>query len=123
MALDSLYKFREVKKPTEVNHQQSVKDLKKLVDSLPTMDMDQAWVKENENIENNFSTSTQKNEDEQKLDDILANFKRIRESNNNMRSQMRKQQLSPLQQFQETRQWFDSMSGGKSYERRNEKCL
>lgn len=114
MALDSLYKFREVKKPIEVKHQQSVKDLKKLVDSLPTMDMDQEWVKEHEAKENSFSAPSQKSEDEQAIDDILANFKRIRESNNNMRSQMRKQQLSHLQQFQETRQWFDSMSGGKS---------
>lgn len=114
MALDSIYKFREVKKPTEVKPQQSVQDLKKLVDSLPALDIDQAWVKENESKENDFSTSTQKSEDEQKLDDILANFKRIRESNNNMRSQMRNQQLSPLQQLQETQQWLDSMSGGKS---------
>ena len=114
MALDSIYKFREVKKPTEVKIQQSVQDLKKIVDSLPALDIDQAWVKENESKENDFSTSTQKSEDEQKLDDILANFKRIRESNNNMRSQMRNQQLSPLQQLQEAQQWLDSMSGGKS---------
>lgn len=114
MSLDSVYKFREVKKPTEVKSQQSVQDLKKLVDSLPTMDMDQAWIKENESKENRYSDPTQKSEDEQKLDNILANFKRIRESNNNMRSQMRKQQLSSLQQLQETQQWLDSMSGGKS---------
>ena len=31
-----------------------------------------------------------------------------------MRSQMRKQQLTPLQQFQETKQWVDSMTGGKT---------
>lgn len=114
MALDSIYKFREVKKPTEVKPQQSVQDLKKLVDSLPAMDIDQAWVKENESKENNFSTPTQKTADEQAIDDILANFKRIRESNNNMRSQMRRQQLTPLQQIQETQQWVDGMTGGKS---------
>ena len=88
--------------------------MKKLIDSLPTMDMDQEWVKEHEAKENSFSTPTQKTEDEQAIDDILAKFKKIRESNNNMRAQMRKQQLSPLQQFQETQQWVDSMTGGKS---------
>lgn len=114
MALDSIYKNREVKKPTEIKPQQEVKDIKRLIDSLPTMDMDQEWVKEHETKENDFSTPTQKSEDEQAIDDILAKFKRIRESNNNMRSQMRKQQLTPLQQFQETQQWVDSMTGGKS---------
>lgn len=114
MALDSIYKFREVKKTVEVKPQHDVKDMKKLIDSLPTMDMDQEWVKEHEAKENSFSTPTQKTEDEQAIDDILAKFKKIRESNNNMRAQMRKQQLSPLQQFQETQQWVDSMTGGKS---------
>lgn len=114
MALDSIYKFREVKNPAEVKTHHDVKDMKRLIDSLPTMDMDQEWVKEHETKENNFSTPTQKNEDEQAIDDILAKFKRIRESNNNMRSQMRKQQVTPLQQFQETKEWFDSMTGGKS---------
>ena len=114
MALDSIYKFREVKKPVEVKSQHDVKDMKRLIDSLPTMDMDQEWVKEHETKENNFSTPTLKNEDEQAIDDILAEFKRIRESNNNMRSQMRKQQLTPLQQFQKTQEWVDSMTGGKS---------
>ena len=114
MALDSIYKFREVKKTTEVKPQHDVRDMKKLIDSLPTMDMDQEWVKEHEAKENNFSTPTQKNEDEQVIDDIRARFKRSRESNNKMRSQMRKQQLTPLQQFQETKQWVDSMTGGKT---------
>ena len=114
MALDSIHKFREVKKPVEVKPQHDVKDMKKLIDSLPTMDMDQEWVKEHEAKENSFSTPTQKTEDEQAIDDILAKFKKIRESNNNMRAQMRKQQLSPLQQFQEIQQWVDSMTGGKS---------
>lgn len=114
MALDSTYKFREVKKAPEVKPQYEIKNMKKLIDSLPTMDMDQEWIKEQEKKENYFSTPTQKSEDEQTIDDILARFKKIRESNNSMRSQMRKQQLSPLQQFQETQQWIDSMTGGKS---------
>ena len=76
--------------------------------------MDQEWVKEHEAKENNFSTPTQKTEDEQAIDDIPAKFKKIRESNNNMRSQMRKQQLTPLQQFQQTQQYVDNMIGGKS---------
>ena len=49
--------------------------MKKLIDSLPTMDMDQEWVKEHEAKENSFSTPTQKTEDEQAIDDILAKFK------------------------------------------------
>lgn len=114
MALDSTYKFREVKKATEVKPQYEIKNMKKLIDSLPTMDMDQEWIKKQGKKENYFSTSTQKSEDEQTIDDILARFNKIRESNNSMRSQMRKQQLSPLQQFQETQQWIDSMTGGKS---------
>lgn len=114
MALDSIYKNREVKKQTEIKPQHDVKNMKRLIDLLPTMDMDQEWVKEHETKENNFSTPTQKSEDEQAIDGILAKFKRIRESNNNMRSQMRKQQLTPLQQFQEIQQWVDSMTGGKS---------
>lgn len=114
MALDSTYKFREVKKPTEVKRRYEIENMKKLIDSLPTMDMDQEWVKKQETKENSFSTPTQKSEDEQTIDDILARFKKIRESNNSMRSQMRKQQLFPLQQFQETQQWIDSMTGGKS---------
>ena len=88
--------------------------MKRLIDSLPTMDMDQEWVKEHETKENIFSPPTQKSEDEQAIDDILAKFKRIRESNNNMRSQLRKQQLSPLQQLYETQQRFDDTLGGKS---------
>ena len=118
MALDSIYKFKEIKKTPEVKKETDYKkmgqELKQMTASLMAGELDQKWVKENESKENDFSTSTQKSEDEQKLDDILANFKRIRESNNNMRSQMRNQQLSPLQQLQETQQWLDSMSGGKS---------
>ena len=48
MALDSIYKFREVKNPAEVKTHHDVKDMKRLIDSLPTMDMDQEWVKEHE---------------------------------------------------------------------------
>ena len=114
MALDSIYNFREVKKVAEVKPQQSVQNMKILINSLRTMDMDQEWIKENESKENRYSAPSQKSEDEQKLDDILATFKRIRESNNNMKSQLRKQQLSPLQKLQETQQWVNSMSGGKS---------
>ena len=40
MALDSIYKFREVKKTTEVKTQNDVREKKKLIDSLPTMEMD-----------------------------------------------------------------------------------
>ena len=114
MALDSIYKFREVKNPAEVKPHHDIENMKRLIDSLPTMDMDQEWVKEHETKENSFSPPTQKSDDEQAIDDILAKFKKIRESNNNMRSQMRKQQLTPLQQFQQTQQYVDNMIGGKS---------
>ncbi len=112
MALDSIYRVKEVNKPVEIEPLQSNQDMKKLFDSLPTNDIDQQWIKEHEANENVFST--QKTDDEQTIDDILANFERIRESNNNMRSQKRNQQLNLEQQLQETQQWLDSMSGGKS---------
>ena len=118
MALDSIYKFKEIKKTSEVKKETDYKkmsqELKQMTASLMAGELDQEWVKEHEAKENSFSPPTQKSDDEQAIDDILAKFKKIRESNNNMRSQMRKQQLSPLQQYQETQQLVDSMSGGKS---------
>lgn len=118
MALDSMYKFKEIKKipeeKKETDYKKMSQELKQMTASLMAGELDQQWIKENESKENRYSAPTQKSEDDQKLDDILANFKRIRESNNNMRSQLRKQQLSPLQQLQETQQWLNSMSGGKS---------
>lgn len=118
MALDSMYKFKEITKipeeKKETDYKKMSQELKQMTASLIAGELDQQWIKENENKENSFSTPTQKSEDEQTIDDILARFKKIRESNNSMRSQMRKQQLSPLQQFQETQQWIDSMTGGKS---------
>ncbi len=118
MALDSIYKFREIKKTPEVKKETDYKkmgqELKQMTASLMAGELDQKWVKENESKENSFSTPTPKSEEEQQLDEILANFKRFRESNNKMRSQLRKQQLSQLQQLHETQQWVDSMSGGKS---------
>ena len=116
--IDSMYKFKEIKKIPEekkkTDYKKMSQELKQMTASLIAGELDQQWIKENENKENSFSTPTQKSEDEQTIDDILARFKKIRESNNSMRSQMRKQQLSPLQQFQETQQWIDSMTGGKS---------
>ena len=122
MALDSIYRIRENKEiketPQEEYNYQNSKSLldtiNDILDRQETGDLDQQWVKENEGKENSFSTPSPKSEEEQQIDDILATFKKIRESNNNMRSQMRKQQLTPLQQLQETKEWFDSMTGGKS---------
>lgn len=118
MALDSMYKFKEIKKipeeKKETDYKKMSQELKQMTASLMAGELDQQWIKENENKENSFSTPAPKSEEEQQLDDILAKFKKIRESNNNMRSQMRKQQLTPLQQFQQTQQYVDNMIGGKS---------
>lgn len=118
LALDSIYRISENKKTTEMmemtDYKKMARELKNATQDLVNHEIDQKWIKENENKENSFSTTPPKSEEEQQLDEILAKFKRIRESNNNMRSQMRKQQLTPLQQFQETQQWVDSMTGGKS---------
>lgn len=117
MALDSVYGYSEVKKSTEVKHPEKYKKdieyMKRLVDSLPTNDMDQEWIKENEGKEVTFTTSQPKNDDEQLVDDILAKFKKARESNNNMRNQMRQQQLSPLS-HREIQEQIDFLSGGRS---------
>lgn len=118
MALDSMYKFKEIKKipeeKKETDYKKMSQELKQMTASLMAGELDQQWIKENENKENSFSTPAPKSEEEQRLDDILSKFKRIRESNNNMRSQMRKQQLSSLPQLQETQQSFDYTLGGKS---------
>lgn len=121
MALDSIYKVKEVKKPIEVKPQYNIKDIKRRIESLPAKDIDQQWVKENEGRDNRLSTTNQRNEVEQQLDDIIANlddalakFKKTREVNNKIRSQSRKQQLTLLQQFEELERKANSLSGGKS---------
>lgn len=121
MALDSIYKVKEVKKSIEVKPQYNIKDIKRRIESLPAKDIDQQWVKENEGRDNRLSTTNQRNEVEQQLDDIIANlddalakFKKTREVNNKIRSQSRKQQLTLLQQFEELERKANSLSGGKS---------
>ena len=121
MALDSIYKVKEVKKSIEVKPQYNIKDIKRRIESLPAKDIDQQWVKENEGRDNRLSTTNQRNEVEQQLDDIIANlddalakFKKAREVNNKIRSQSRKQQLTLLQQFEELERKANSLSGGKS---------
>lgn len=108
-----LQKFRVNKYLKEIEPDVD-KELKQMTASLMAGELDQKWVKENESKENSFSTPTPKSEEEQQLDEIFANFKRLRDSNNKMRSQLRKQQLSPLQQLYETQQRFDDTLGGKS---------
>ena len=121
MALDSIYKVKEVKKSIEEKPQYNIKDIKRRIESLPAKDIDQQWVKENEGRDNRLSTTNQRNDVEQQLDDIIANlddalakFKKTREENNKIRSQSRKQQLTLLQQFEELERKANSLSGGKS---------
>lgn len=63
----------ETRKPTEEFKKEfSVKDMKKLIDSLPTGDIDQQWVKENESKELSFSTPNQKEENNQRVQEVFA---------------------------------------------------
>ena len=41
MALDSIYKVKEVKKPIEAKSQYNIKDIKRTIESLPAKDIDQ----------------------------------------------------------------------------------
>lgn len=63
----------ETRKPTEeIKKENSVKDMKRLIDSLPTGDIDQQWVKENESKEFSFSTPNQKEDNNQRVQEVFA---------------------------------------------------
>lgn len=63
----------ETIKPTEeIKKENSVKDMKRLIDSLPTEDIDQQWVRENESKEFSFSTPNQKKDNNQRVQEIFA---------------------------------------------------
>lgn len=123
MALDS-FKIRENKSQIVEEKSLSISEFKKLIDSLPTNDIDQEWVKENENKEVRFSQqSTSPNQDKD-LDDIMADldrianfdsrFQMIREQNNQRRSYMRNQQMNSLKQ-QLNYEEMDLVSISKSF--------
>lgn len=63
----------ETRKPTEeIKKENSVKDMKRLIDSLPTEDIDQQWVRENESKEFSFSTPNQKKDNNQRVQEVFA---------------------------------------------------
>lgn len=63
----------ETRKPTEeIKKEISVKDMKRLIDSLPTDDIDQQWVKENESKEFSFATPNQKKDNNQRVQEVFA---------------------------------------------------
>lgn len=68
----------ETRKPTEeIKKENSVKDMKRLIDSLPTEDIDQQWVRENESKEFSFSTPNQKKDNNQRVQEVFAQMDEI----------------------------------------------
>ena len=68
----------ETRKPTEeIKKENSVKDMKRLIDSLPTEDIDQQWVRENESKEYSFSTPNQKKDNNQRVQEVFAQMNGI----------------------------------------------
>lgn len=97
MALDN-YRIRENKNVEVIakkSYDEMKKDLDGMIDSLPTEDIDQKWIKENEIKENKFNQQ-QSNEEEQNIDAILNNFRNLRNKNNEIRKQYRTQQLESV---------------------------
>ena len=67
------HRVSETRKPTEeIKKENSVKDMKRLIDSLPTEDIDQQWVRENESKEFSFSTPNQKKDNNQRVQEVFA---------------------------------------------------
>ena len=80
----------ETRKPTEEIKKEfslkDVKDMKRLIDSLPTDDIDQQWVKENESREFSFSTPSQRNDNNQMVQNAFAQMDGIGAFGKNARS-------------------------------------
>ena len=80
----------ETRKPTEETKKEfslkGVKDMKRLIDSLPTDDIDQQWVKENESREFSFSTPNQRNDNNQMVQNAFAQMDGIGAFGKNARS-------------------------------------
>lgn len=75
--------IEEIKKEFSLK---DVKDMKRLIDSLPTDDIDQQWVKENESREFSFSTSSQRNDNNQMVQNAFAQMDGIGAFGKNARS-------------------------------------
>ena len=75
--------IEEIKKEFSLK---DVKDMKKLIDSLPTDYIDQQWVKENESSEFSFSTSSQRNDNNQMVQNAFAQMDGIGAFGKNARS-------------------------------------
>ena len=80
----------ETRKPTEEIKKEfslkDVKDMKRLIDSLPTDDIDQQWVKKNESRDFSFSTSSQRNDNNQMVQNAFAQMDGIGAFGKNARS-------------------------------------
>ena len=127
MGLDSIYRIKENKETKKtydsMDYVRKYKNEKSLLDTIhelleesetKTSDIDQQWVKENEVKENSFATPAPKNEDEQLIEEALAFFQKAKGTNNNVRSDMRRQQLTSIQQLKTTIQSLEELEGGKS---------
>lgn len=75
--------IEEIKKEFSLK---DVKDMKRLIDSLPTDDIDQQWVKENESRKFSFSTSSQRNDNNQMVQNAFAQMDGIGAFGKNARS-------------------------------------
>lgn len=75
--------IEEIKKEFSLK---DVKDMKRLIDSLPIDDIDQQWVKENESREFSFSTSSQRNDNNQMVQNAFAQMDGIGAFGKNARS-------------------------------------
>lgn len=75
--------IEEIKKEFSLK---DVKDMKRLIDSLPTDYIDQQWVKENESSEFSFSTSSQRNDNNQMVQNAFAQMDGIGAFGKNARS-------------------------------------
>lgn len=75
--------IEEIKKEFSLK---DVKDMKRVIDSLPTDDIDQKWVKENEGKEFSFSTSNQRNDNNQVVQNVFAQMDEIGTFGKNARS-------------------------------------
>lgn len=77
----------ETGKPTEeIKQEFSAKDMKRLIDSLPIDDIDQQWVKDNESKELSFSTPNQKDDNNQRVQNVFAQMEGIGTFGKNARS-------------------------------------
>lgn len=72
-------KVSETQKPLEETKNEYLErnKLKKIIESLPTVDIDQQWIRENESKEFTFSTQQQKNDINPRVDDLSTQMNEI----------------------------------------------